>query len=88
MEPLYVLYSLITLKIDPHKSITDVVMLDGASNVQLVGELWKIHFPNISVVRGVEHTLSLFFNDVSSILVVNQIITAHKEIYKLFSSGI
>ena len=28
-------------KIDPHKSITDVVMFDGASNVQLAGELVK-----------------------------------------------
>ena len=39
-------------------------------------------------MRGVEHTVSLFFNDVSKIPVVNQIITAHKSIYKLFGSGI
>ena len=56
---------------DPHKSITDVVMFDGASNVQLVGELLKIHYPKITVMRGVEHTVSLFFNDVSKIPVVN-----------------
>ena len=71
MEPLYVLDSLITWKIDPHKSITDVVMFDGASNVQLSGELLKIHYPKISVVRGVEHTASLFFNDFYKISVVN-----------------
>ena len=40
-------------KIDPHKSITDVVMFYGASNVQLAGKLLKIHYPNISVMRGV-----------------------------------
>ena len=74
--------------IDPHKLITDVVMFDVASNAQLAGELLKIYFPNISVMRGVEHTVSLFFNDVSKIPVVNQIITAHKEIYNLFGSGI
>ena len=37
---------------------------------------------------GVENTVSLFFNDVSKILVVNQIITAHKEIYNLFGYSI
>ena len=51
MEPVYVLYFLNTLKIDPHKSITDVFIFDGASNVQLAGELFKIY--NISVMRGV-----------------------------------
>ena len=39
-------------------------------------------------MRGVEHTVSLFFNDVSKIPVFNQMITAHKAIYNLFSSGI
>ena len=32
-------------KIGPHKSITDVVMFDVASNVQLSSELLKIHYP-------------------------------------------
>ena len=63
-------------------------MFDGASNVQLAGELLKIHYPKITVMRGVEHTVSLFFNDVSKIPVVNQMITAHKAIYNLFGSGI
>ena len=63
-------------------------MFDGASNVQLTGELLKIHYPKITVMRGVEHIVSLFFNDVSKIPVVNQIITAHKEIYNFFGSGI
>ena len=33
---------------------------------------------------GVEHTVSLFFNDVSKIPVVNQMITDYKAIYNLF----
>ena len=41
-------------KIDPHKSITDVFMFDGASNVQLDGELSKIKYPKVSVIRAVE----------------------------------
>ena len=63
-------------------------MFDGDSNVQLVVELLKVHYPNISVMRGVEHTVSLFFNDVTKIPVFNQIISAHKAIYNLFGSGI
>ena len=39
-------------------------------------------------MRGVEHTVSLFFNDVSKIPVVNQMITNHKAIYNLFGSRI
>ena len=74
--------------IDPHKSIKDVIMFDGASNVQLAGELLKIHYPKITVMRGVQHTVSLFFNDVSKTPVINQMITAHKAIYNLFGSGI
>ena len=29
-------------RIDPHKSFIDVIMFDGASNVQLAGELLQI----------------------------------------------
>ena len=89
MELLYVNRFLDHFKIiDPHKSIADVIMFDGASNFQLVSELLKIHYPKITVMRGVEHTVSLFFNDVFKIPVVNQMIKAHKAIYNLFGSGI
>ena len=35
----------------------------------------------------IEHTVLLFFNDVSKIPVVNKMITAHKAIYNLFGPG-
>ena len=38
-------------------------MFDGASNVQLGGELLKFYPPNISVMGGVEYTVYSFFND-------------------------
>ena len=63
-------------------------MFYGASNVQLDDELLKIHYSNISVMRGVEHTVSLFYYYVSKIPVVNHMITAHKAIYNLFGSSI
>ena len=45
-------------RMDRHKSIIDVIMFDGASNVHLAGELLKIRYPKITVIRGVEHTVS------------------------------
>ena len=46
-------------------------MFNGASNVQLPGELVKNQYPKVSVMRGVEHTVSVIFNDVSKIPVMN-----------------
>ena len=39
-------------------------------------------------MRGFEHIVSLFFNDVSKIPIVHQMISAHKMIYTIFGSGI
>ena len=54
-------------EIDPGKNLTGVIVFDGASNVQLGGELLKVHYQNLKVMCGVEHTVSLFFNDVLKI---------------------
>ena len=89
MEHLYVIDFLSTLeKLILTSQFTDVVMFDGASNVQLAGELLKIHYPNITVMRRVDHTVSLFFNYVSKVPVDNKMITAHKAIFNIFGSGI
>ena len=37
---------------------------------------------------GVEHTVSLYFNDLSKIPILNKIISVHKTIYNIFGSGI
>ena len=63
-------------------------MFDGASNVQLGGKILKLRFPKLTVMRGVEHTVPLFYNDVSKIPIVNQIISSHKMIYNIFGFGI
>ena len=31
----------------------------GASNVQLGGKLLKVHYPKLTVMRGVEHTVNI-----------------------------
>ena len=45
-------------EIDPGKKLIDIIMFDGASNVQLGGKLLKVHYPKLTVMRGVEHTVS------------------------------
>ena len=75
-------------EIYPFKKLIDIVMFGGASNVQLGGKLLKVHYPKLTVMRGVEYTVLLFFNDVSKILILNQMIYSHKMIYNIFVSGI
>ena len=75
-------------KIDPTKQLSGIVMFDGASNVQLAGNVLKVYYPKLTVMRGVEHTVSLFFNDVSKISIVHQMISPQKMIYNIFGSGI
>ena len=60
--------------------MTDVIMCDGASNIQICGELLKIHLPEISVMRGFKNTVYLSFNEVSKIRVLNHIITDNNAI--------
>ena len=62
-------------------------MFDGSSNVQLGGKLLKVRYPKLTAMRGVEHTLSLFFNYVSNIPIVNKIISSHKMIYNILGFG-
>ena len=46
------------------------------------------NYPKLTIMCGVEHTVSLFFNDTSKIPIGNHIITSHKAIQKLFGSDI
>ena len=56
--------------------------------MQLGAKLLKVHYPKLTVMRGVEHTILLFFNYVLNIPIVNQMISSHKMIYNIFGSGI
>ena len=74
--------------IDSAKSLTYVLVFDGAENVKLSGEILKIYYPELTLMRRFKHTVYIFFNDVSNIPIVNQIIIAQKAIYNIFGSGI
>jgi hypothetical protein len=47
-----------------HRGHVDLVLFDGASNVQNAGKLVSITYPCITVVHGAEHVVSLFFKDI------------------------
>ena len=48
-------------EIDPTKQLSDIVMFDGDSNVQLSGRLFKVHYHKFTVMCFVEHIVSLTF---------------------------
>ena len=56
-------------------------MFDGDLNVQLRARLFKVNDAKLIVMRGVEHIVLLFFNDVSQIPIVHKTISSHKAIY-------
>jgi hypothetical protein len=47
-----------------HQGVVDLVLFDGASNVQNAGKLVFITYPRITVVHGAEHVVLLFFKDI------------------------
>ncbi len=47
-----------------HRGVVDLLLFDGASNVQNAANLVSITYPRITVVHGVEHVVSLFFKDI------------------------
>ena len=47
-------------EISPGKTLTDIVMFHGAYNVKLGEKLLKVHYPKLTVMRGVDHTVLLF----------------------------
>jgi hypothetical protein len=48
-------------EIDPKKELIDLVAFDGTLNIQKAAKLMAEHFPRVSVIAGLEHTVSLIF---------------------------
>ena len=66
---------------------TDLVIFDGASNVQKAGLLLEAKFPHLSVMHGAEHVISLFYSDVFKIREFDLLKRFNRHIYKYFGSG-
>ncbi len=47
-----------------HQGVVDLLLFDGASNVQNAAKLSSITYPRITVVHCAEHVVSLFFKDI------------------------
>jgi hypothetical protein len=47
-----------------HRGVVDLLLFDGASNVQNAVKLASITYPCTTVVHGAEHVVSLFFKDI------------------------
>jgi len=65
----------------------DLVLFDGASNVQKAGDLLASSYPRICVLHGAEHVMSLFFNDVFKYKELRSFIKICRIFYKVFGSG-
>ena len=72
MIPLYVTEFLSSWITIPINTISDIVVFFAASKLQLGRELLKYHYPKLTVMRGVEHSVLLFSNDVVKIPIFNQ----------------
>jgi hypothetical protein len=73
--------------LDPKGVHLNAVLFDGASNVQKAGRVLEARYPQVSVLHGVEHVVSLFFNDVSRLRFVHFLIVNYRRIYRVFGSG-
>lgn len=73
--------------LDPHGLHLNAILFDGASNVQKAGRAIQARYPQVSVLHGVEHVVSLFFSDVAKLSFVRFLIVMYRRIYRVFGSG-
>ena len=66
---------------------TDLVIFDGASNVQKAGGLIEAKFPHVSVMHGAEHVISLFYQDIFKLRQFEMLKNINRLIYRCFGSG-
>ena len=66
---------------------TDLVIFDGASNVQKAGALLEAKFPHLTVIHGAEHVISLFYHDVFRLREFHMLKNMNRLIYHYFGSG-
>ena len=55
---------------DRTKDKTDTVFFDGGSNMQLDGRIIQAKCPRVTVVHGLEHVLTLAFEDIAKTPVI------------------
>ena len=66
---------------------TDLIIFDGASNVQKAGGRLEARFPHVSVLHGAEHVISLFYHDIFKLRQFEMLKNINRLIYRCFGSG-
>ena len=69
------------------KDTVDLVIFDGASNVQKAGEILAVHFPRITVLHGAEHVVALFYQDPFQMPEFDVLKRFNRSLYRCFGSG-
>lgn len=65
----------------------DLLLFDGASNVQKAGEVIAGTYPRAYIVHGAEHVMSLFYQDIFGNPILQAMSTITKRTYNTFGSG-
>jgi hypothetical protein len=73
--------------LDPMGVHLNAILFDGASNVQKAGRAIEAKYPQVSVLHGVEHVISLFFGDVAKLCFVRFLVINYRRVYRVFGSG-
>lgn len=73
--------------LDPNGVHLNAILFDGASNVQKAGRVIEAKYPQVSVLHGVEHVISLFFGDVARLCFVRFLVINYRRVYRVFGSG-
>ena len=62
-----------------NKSRTELVSFDSVSNVQKAGQIPAAYYPQITILHGTEHVMSLFLSDIIKLSVIR---VRHRYPYK------
>lgn len=73
--------------LDPKGLNVNAIIFDGAFNVQKAGRIIEARYPQVSVLHGVEHVVSLFFGEVARLTFVKYLVIQYRRVYRMFGSG-
>ena len=73
--------------LDPKKSLVDLLFFDGASNMQIGGEVIGAIYPRITCLHGVEHSIALVFSDWAKIQIIKVSTILYVIIYRPYNNN-
>jgi hypothetical protein len=66
----------------------DLLLFDGASNVQKAGRLLSIKYPRITTRHGAEHVIALHLGDIAKSFHVKLLIRVYRRVYHWFGGSV